>query len=175
MILALWILFVATSIAISCKTGNMRFGKYTGWQNAPIILQYLVFYAFLASSLIWKRTEFDFLGKIGTTVAYAAFVFYVYLLWIFKADYKPGIDVDARSRLFDKGPYRLIRHPIYSAQMAMMLGTSLSLRSAFVLMLLPSFVCFYLTARIEEILMSKHVFGYIPYKQRTKMFLPYLF
>jgi protein-S-isoprenylcysteine O-methyltransferase Ste14 len=81
------------------------------------------------------------------------------------------------TRLIETGFYRFIRHPMYGSLMLLGLGiyfkrvTALSSALAFVVILALG-----LTALIEEGEMRTR-FGedYAAYKQRTKMFIPFLF
>lgn len=78
--------------------------------------------------------------------------------------------------LVTNGPYKFIRHPIYTGMITMMIGTSIyyGYTSIFLATIL-AFVGFVLKSRQEEKLMIKH-FGkrYINYKKRTKAIIPFL-
>jgi len=73
------------------------------------------------------------------------------------------------------GPYRLIRHPMYTSVITMMLGVLIStptmLEGA---MLLALIVVLYLKARREEALWCGHDAVYLEYRERTKLFIPYI-
>jgi len=78
-------------------------------------------------------------------------------------------------RLITSGPYRLIRHPMYTSVIIMMLGVLIStptlLESTFYLALIA---VLYLKARREERLWCGHNPKYLSYKKRTKLFIPYV-
>ena len=77
--------------------------------------------------------------------------------------------------LITTGPYRFIRHPMYTSVITMMLGVFISTPTLpeFV-MLLVLIAVLYLKARREEKLWCSHNPGYLNYKKRTKLFIPYL-
>ena len=90
------------------------------------------------------------------------------------AAWRIGIDRKGSSELIQRGPYRSIRHPIYSFQMMMLLGAALLLPTvASVGLVILHFICASVKARDEE----RHlinIFGekYVAYRTRTGKFLP---
>lgn len=79
-------------------------------------------------------------------------------------------------RLIQHGPYRFIRHPIYSSFILIYFGTLLLTHSTFLLILFPSIIIYYLRAKKEESLL-KSSFGeeYQEYMNRTKRLIPFVF
>src|SRR5207237_7165362 len=77
------------------------------------------------------------------------------------------IKVEAKQRVISTGPYRLVRHPMYSAALVMFLATSLALASAWGLILVVP-LAGVLVARLmdEERYLSAHLPGYDAYRQR---------
>jgi protein-S-isoprenylcysteine O-methyltransferase Ste14 len=79
--------------------------------------------------------------------------------------------------LIQKGPYRFIRHPIYSGMCLMFLGTAFAVgRIGGFIGFAIFFLGLWFKSRQEERLMIKH-FGrkYLDYKKRTKALIPYVF
>ena len=77
--------------------------------------------------------------------------------------------------LITTGPYRLIRHPMYTSVIIMMLGVLISTptlleASLFLLLILT----LYLKGRREERLWCGHDEEYLVYRERTKLFIPYV-
>ena len=78
--------------------------------------------------------------------------------------------------LIVKGPYRYVRHPIYSGLLLMSLGTALLLARvpAFVVTVVL-FVSFWFKLRAEEQLMTEHFpDAYPAYRRRVKALIPYV-
>lgn len=77
--------------------------------------------------------------------------------------------------LVERGPYRWVRHPIYSSILVMLLGTGLMRdRVASLVALLFFFGGFWIKLRQEERLLMKHFPEYVSYKSRVKALLPFL-
>ncbi len=72
------------------------------------------------------------------------------------------------------GPYRHVRHPLYTALFLGYLGTVLSLQSWALTAWFPVFVASYLLFAAEEENVLERGFGeaYRAYRRRTGMFLP---
>ncbi|MEY5098248.1 MAG: hypothetical protein RJA36_967 [Pseudomonadota bacterium] len=79
-------------------------------------------------------------------------------------------------QLVEHGPYRWIRHPMYSAVLLLAAGcaTFLSALLGWVLVLLLAGVLA-AKAALEERLMRELHPGYAPYCSRTRRFIPYLY
>jgi protein-S-isoprenylcysteine O-methyltransferase Ste14 len=78
------------------------------------------------------------------------------------------IKVEAEQRVISTGPYRLVRHPMYSAALILFLATPLALGSAWSLIVAIPLVAV-LVARLthEERYLSAHLPGYNAYRQQV--------
>ncbi len=77
--------------------------------------------------------------------------------------------------LITTGPYRVIRHPMYTSVITMMLGVLIStptLREVLLFSLL--IVTLYLKAHREEQLWCEHDADYLHYQNQSKLFIPYI-
>jgi protein-S-isoprenylcysteine O-methyltransferase Ste14 len=79
--------------------------------------------------------------------------------------------------LIVRGPYRFVRHPIYTGILVMILGTAIiSGRTVAFLALIICFLVYWQKLRQEEALLTKHFPETYPaYKSRTKALIPFLF
>ena len=77
--------------------------------------------------------------------------------------------------LVTSGPYRLVRHPIYSGILAAGLGTVVALSWLWVSVVVLAGVYFLYSARVEERHLT-HEFpdDYPPYKRSTRMLIPFI-
>jgi protein-S-isoprenylcysteine O-methyltransferase Ste14 len=74
------------------------------------------------------------------------------------------------------GPYRLVRHPIYSGILAAGVGTALALDWRWLAAVALAGIYFIYSATVEErFLTERFPDDYPAYKQSTKMLVPYLF
>ena len=78
--------------------------------------------------------------------------------------------------LIVRGPYRLVRHPIYAGLMAMMIATALQQgHVAGLLGVVLVFVSFWIKSSYEEEVMLKQFpEQYADYRQRVKRIIPFL-
>lgn len=84
------------------------------------------------------------------------------------------IEIKKEHRLVTHGPYRLVRHPLYTALFLGYLGTLLALQSWTLTAWFPVFIFSYVLFAKEEENIMEHGFGetYRAYRERTGMFLP---
>ncbi len=77
--------------------------------------------------------------------------------------------------LIQHGPYRLVRHPIYSGLLLMILGTAiLAGHVGGFIALAICFGGFWMKLRQEESLLTKHLAGYAEYMRHTKALVPFV-
>ncbi len=127
---------------------NSRLWPY----NEPVLfLAYALTLAGLAS-LIWAR------WSLGTN-------------WSATVTFRDGHE------LIERGPYRFVRHPIYTGMLLMVAGTATALASWSAL--LSVVICFlghWWKLKREEALLTKHFPDTYPrYKLRTKALIPFIF
>lgn len=77
--------------------------------------------------------------------------------------------------LVTSGPYRLVRHPIYTGLISMWIGTSLVFPFAAVFCALMIVYMIVSSLREERDMQQQFPDAYPPYKQRSKMLVPFLF
>jgi protein-S-isoprenylcysteine O-methyltransferase Ste14 len=81
----------------------------------------------------------------------------------------------AEPELVTSGPYRFVRHPIYSGILLGMLGTAVAINLYFLLAVGLALVYFGYSATVEERLLSKSFPDAYPrYRAHTKMLIPYV-
>lgn len=78
--------------------------------------------------------------------------------------------------LVTSGPYRLVRHPIYSGLVLATIGTAVGINLTWLIAALLAAVYFSYSATVEErYLTEQFPDSYPAYRQSTKMLVPYLF
>ena len=78
--------------------------------------------------------------------------------------------------LVTSGPYRLVRHPIYSGILVASIGTAVALSWLWLTALALAGIYFVYAATVEErYLTEQFPDDYPPYKRSTKMLVPFLF
>lgn len=77
--------------------------------------------------------------------------------------------------LVTSGPYRFVRHPIYSGLLVAILGTAIATNIYWLIALALAAVYFVYSATVEERLMSASFpAAYSTYRARTKMLIPFV-
>ena len=79
------------------------------------------------------------------------------------------------AELITRGPYAVIRHPIYSGVLLALLGTAIVGGVAWFLFFVAIAGSFIHSARQEEMRMAQAFPDYSAYRQRTKMLVPWIF
>ena len=79
-------------------------------------------------------------------------------------------------QLIERGPYRWVRHPLYSGGVLGMLGSALTVgtRAAYAVVAI-CFVGLLVKSRQEEALLLQQFPEYAGYKRRVKSFIPFVF
>ncbi len=91
-------------------------------------------------------------------------------------EWSRDVEFKREHKLVERGPYRLVRHPIYTSHLLMGLGTAIAsgLLVAFVGLVL-FFIGFWIKLKQEEALLLKHFPGEYPaYQARVKALVPFV-
>ena len=77
--------------------------------------------------------------------------------------------------LVTSGPYRFVRHPIYSGILLAFVGTALATNGYFLIVFAVCLIYFTYSARVEEGIMTTAFPQVYPgYRERTKMLIPFV-
>ena len=112
----------------------------------------------------------------GVFLCVGGLVFAIWARLILGRNWSGVITLKERHELIERGPYRVVRHPIYTGILAMIAGTAIALGyfGGFVGFLLV-FVSFWVKLKREEDLMLEHFPAkYAAYQRRVKRIIPFL-
>lgn len=85
------------------------------------------------------------------------------------------VSLKENHELIRRGPYRAVRHPIYSGLLLMILGTAIVAgHVAGFIALVICFGGFWVKLRQEEALLTRHLAGYSEYMRHTKALVPFI-
>jgi protein-S-isoprenylcysteine O-methyltransferase Ste14 len=114
--------------------------------------------------------------RIGTHLVVAGAALSGSSIFLMGRAWRIGIDPDNRTDLADTGPYRWIRHPIYSGWLVMLLGTILVVRHPMIpaAALVTAAGVLYEALREERHLLRTFGERYAQYLARTGRFAPRL-
>lgn len=145
----------------------------SGWAGQPFLVErfidsalFLFIPGFFHQAGILLGTFFVLSGYAGT-------------LWCYRTlgnSWRIGVNKKERTVLVQNGPYRFVRHPIYSFQILILIGVACLLPTLFSFLLIAlHFISSAIKAADEETyLIQTHGNGYKEYYERTGRFLPKL-
>ena len=109
----------------------------------------------------------------GLAIAGVALLLFGSAMWHLDAQYTPAHDSHLPSEIITTGPYRYIRHPIYTANLLLVSGMAVATGSLWIASNLVILVAYYVpTIRCEETAIRKRFPEYRAYAARTGRFLP---
>ncbi len=114
----------------------------------------------------WSRVSFGFVtGGDAIVVIGLLLVFFVFKENSFTSG---TIEVNEAQRVISTGPYRVLRHPMYSGALLMLIGVPLALGSLWaMLFVIPMLAVLIFRLLDEERFLSDHLPGYADYCERT--------
>jgi protein-S-isoprenylcysteine O-methyltransferase Ste14 len=144
---------------------------------APLAVAYgLLFYN--ATPVGWLNKRFvsdsSYAAAIGVTLTAAGVAFAIWARWHLGANWSAIVSIREEHELIRSGPYRRVRHPIYTGMLLAMAGTALVRGEVRGLLAFAiTLAAFYTKARKEEAWLRRE-FGekFEAHAQQTGMFLP---
>jgi len=156
-------------------------------QRAPEWFSYFIF-AIIGAILLFGLTTTATFSNPGLPVSLASqsFGFLLELLGLCFAiwaritigrNWGSTVTFKEKHELITRGPYRLVRHPIYTGLLAMFLGAAIYIGPLVGFIgVLSLFMSFWIKSRQEERLMTKHFKSkYANYRKRTKALIPFIY
>jgi protein-S-isoprenylcysteine O-methyltransferase Ste14 len=125
--------------------------------------------------VLWPRTPAS--GLVGDVIALAGLIIMLWARVVLGGNWSSSVVFKEGHELIDRGPYRYVRHPIYSGLLLMILGTAILYgRLGGFIALLVLFFAFWFRSRQEERLMTKHFpEAYPSYKTKVNAIIPRVF
>jgi protein-S-isoprenylcysteine O-methyltransferase Ste14 len=186
---AFWVLIIVVTSGYFYKHAGRPYaaGKEKGHATVPIFSPFYLFIrlttaiAGAASFLSDHWTLFEFYqpntfwiagGIALSAVGLAGFIWSKISL---AEEYSPCFDSMKPRTIVERGPYRLVRHPIYSSNILLLAGLTLATGSAWLLLNTLLLIGFYgHTARLEERELKEQFPAYRSYVARTWRFVPFV-
>lgn len=178
-IAGLWTAWIALwlAVAFNVKRTRWRENRWTAlWNRVPVLLG--------AALLIWPRLAPAVLSRpilpagpalpvLGAALVLAGLVFALWARRHLGRNWSGDVTVKEGHVLIRSGPYRLVRHPIYSGVVLALAGTALAIGSAlgFVATVLI-LIGFVIKLQVEEARMRETFPDYADYCRRTARLIP---
>jgi protein-S-isoprenylcysteine O-methyltransferase Ste14 len=172
-----WLVFIAVWLAAALQTRTtMR-----SFSPSARIVRLLLFVSVLVAMRYGDRIQMPDLGRLGTALAdagaavcIAGLAFAIWARVTLGRNWGMPMTLRETPELVTSGPYRFVRHPIYTGLAAMFIGTALVYPLAgFAGIAMIAYMVF--SARREERDMeARFPDAYPEYKRRSKMLVPFL-
>jgi protein-S-isoprenylcysteine O-methyltransferase Ste14 len=115
------------------------------------------------------------LPVIGTLIVACGFGFAVWARVHIGRNWGTPMTIKEEPELVTSGPYRLVRHPIYTGMLTAVVGTALAVNLLALAVAAVLAVFFLYSARVEERnLVAAFPSTYPAYRARTKMLIPFV-
>lgn len=116
------------------------------------------------------------LGYIGILLCIAGMALAIWARAYLGRNWNPPMSLTENPKLITSGPYRFVRHPIYSGGLLAIFGTALFLGGLWFFVVLFFVFCFVVfSAKREEQLLTKQFPDEYPeYMKRTKTLIPFV-
>jgi protein-S-isoprenylcysteine O-methyltransferase Ste14 len=151
------------------------------------LLTQIMFVALAIPGMIWLFTGWLLFGQLDLpdSIRIAGFVVGVYGIWWFYQihrtlgdNWSPVLEIRREHTLITTGPYKRVRHPMYSDMMLWLVSFALVTANWFYALTISTGLAILFSIRIpdEEKLMTER-FGeqYRAYMKRTKRLIPFIF
>lgn len=131
------------------------------------------------TQLLWNIAKWDLpiiIGWVGLVLFISGVLLSVYSRIVLGSAYSTARNFSKPSRLIRHGPYRYIRHPIYSGTLLMGLGFELAMASyLFFIVFILGTIVIYFCSKEEEKRLVIWFPQYRNYQERVKKFVPFIF
>ena len=166
---AFWIYWLISAFGAKQSTGRMRRLPLNGVTGLSVFILIRVFHG---GSLVVHSTP---LAAIGALVFASGLALAVWARIHLGRNWGMPMTRKQEPELVTSGPYRLIRHPIYTGVLLAMLGTALAADVYWFAAFAITAAYFLYSARVEErVMASAFPVAYAAYRTRTKMLIPFV-
>jgi protein-S-isoprenylcysteine O-methyltransferase Ste14 len=171
-----WVIFWAywLVMALTAKAGQARWTQFAG-VRVGIILVILLLVRLRVVKGPAAGTGNPWLLGIGLALFLLGLALAVWARVFLGRNWGMPMSRKADPELVTTGPYRRVRHPIYSGIILAMVGTAIAVSPYWLAAVVIVGVYFLVSAVVEERNMAKlFPADYPPYQRTTKMLIPYI-
>jgi protein-S-isoprenylcysteine O-methyltransferase Ste14 len=164
-----WIYWLASAFGVKQGTGSRRRIPLTGLTGLSVVL---ILRVFRGGSLAVHSPVLEVIGAVVFALGIALAIWARVHLG---RNWGMPMTQKAEPELVTSGPYRFVRHPIYSGLLAGLLGTALATNLIGLIIVLILGAYFYYSASVEEKnLTATFPTAYPAYQTSTKMLIPFV-
>ena len=178
-----WIIFLVVWI-VSAFSSKRNLKSIYWWRSPWLrVAVFLLFYIFL-----WHRVVLlvgstanilppnIIVATVGLILTAAGIAFAIWARFYLGRNWGMPMSLKVDRELVSNGPYKYVRHPIYSGMLLAMIGSAFVAGPWWLVVLVLFFVYFIYSANAEEKMLTKELpEAYPAYKKHTKMLIPFVF
>jgi protein-S-isoprenylcysteine O-methyltransferase Ste14 len=180
-----WIIF-GTVWLVSAFSAKKTVQFHEWWRSALVRILLLIFviwiFSFSHNTNFFAYHAYEgfvpgnlMLGIIGTVLCGAGIAFAIWARFHLGRNWGMPMTLRENPELVTSGPYRFVRHPIYTGVLTAMLGNAVAFGIFWFAIFIFFAMYFIYSATKEERMMAKQFPNQYPaYKQRTKMIVPFV-
>ena len=167
-----WVYWLA--MAATAKAATSRWTRFAGFRAGTIVIVLLLFRLRIIKGH-GAATDNPWLLGIGLAIFVLGLALAVWARVYLGRNWGMPMSQKADPELVTTGPYRRVRHPIYSGIILGMVGTAIALSPYWLIAVVILGAYFLFSAVTEERNMAKlFPAAYPPYKHATKMLIPFI-
>ena len=167
--LVFWIYWLASAVSAKASTGRLRRLPMTGLTALSV---FVVIRLFRGGGL---AVHSPILGAVGTVLFVCGIGLAIWARIHLGRNWGMPMTQRVEPELVTSGPYRFIRHPIYSGLLLGLLGTALATNFLGLIIVVILGAYFYYAATVEEKnLIAAFPTAYPAYREHTKKLIPFL-
>jgi protein-S-isoprenylcysteine O-methyltransferase Ste14 len=159
--------------AFTAKRGTHRTRSFFGVRIVIIIV-------IVATKPLWRHAHLVIhswpLALVGTALFLCGLGVAVWARLCMGANWGMPMTLKQEPELVQDGPYRYVRHPIYSGLILAFIGTTMATSLVVLIVVVPLSAYFVWSARTEEQILSRAMPSSYPgYMAHTKMLVPFVY
>lgn len=145
--------------------------------NLIVVAPYLIVFSwFSARDRIGTYKNSGILEALGILLMVLGIGGYIYSILFLRHNWAISAAIKEKQTIVKEGPYKYIRHPMYSFMLIVVFGSGLLVSNYLILLYTPVIaILYYLRARKEEDLLKEAFPEYNNYIKETKMLIPGIF
>ena len=145
--------------------------------NLLVITPFVVVFGLFYVRFYFGTYESTLTSRIvGTVIVILGMIGYILSLFSLRRNWSISASVKEGHKLVKSGPYKFVRHPMYSSMIVIVLGSGLLLSNYMMILFIPVVsIVYYIRARKEEELLRGEFPEYERYARETRMLIPGIF
>jgi protein-S-isoprenylcysteine O-methyltransferase Ste14 len=169
---AFWLYWVVA--ALTMKKGRVPWSRHLRVRAVFVVI--LILLVRLGAFRDHDRNSDPWRAAVGLVMFALGLSFAIWARVYIGRNWGPPMTERQEPELVTSGPYRRVRHPIYSGMLIALLGTAVALSWLWLIVLALAAMYFLYSATVEErYLTGQFPDAYPRYRRSTKMLVPFVF